>query len=272
MLVDSHAHLVDEQFRPDLDDVLQRAFAAGVTQIVNTAVDLPSSREAVASTARYPKLLATVGVHPHAATSYTNDVEQALAELAAAPEVVAVGEIGLDYYRDYSPRAAQRQTFERQLGLAERLGLPVVIHTRQAHEDLLAIIRDWRAGDPARRGVMHCYSGPLDAAFELIDLGFYISIAGPITYPNAGRLREVVAAIPLERLLIETDCPALPPVPHRGERNEPVHLPLIAQAIAEVRQVSLAEVIQATQANAAALFQRELGTSKGGEHATPTRP
>lgn len=258
-LVDSHAHVDFRQFDADRDAVLRRAREAGVVQIVNPGADLESSRRAVALAERYDEIFAAVGVHPHDAVTLTDEALAALAQLADSPHVVAIGEIGLDYYRDLSPREQQRQAFSQQLALARRLGLPVIVHIRDAHEDAMRILEREAAG---MRGVLHCFSGDLGVAQRAIALGWYISVAGPLTYPNAHRLRGVVSQLPLERLLVETDCPYLSPQPRRGKRNEPAHVSWVAEQLAECLGLPLERVAEVTTSNTRELFDLPLVAEK----------
>jgi TatD DNase family protein len=259
VLVDTHAHLDFDKFDADRPAVIERARAAGVVAIVNVGADLPSSRAAVRLAGEYEGIYAAVGMHPHDARKLDGAALAELRELAQQPKVVAVGEIGLDFYRDLSPRDVQRRAFQAQLAWAARLGKPVVIHDRDAHDEVLAMLEDWAAGldhSPlaGRLGVLHTFSGDLTMAERAIDLGFYISISGPVTYHNARQLPEIVRALPLGRLLVETDCPFLAPHPHRGRRNEPAYVRLVAERIAELRGISLDDLAQTTTANACRLF------------------
>ncbi len=254
-LVDSHAHLDFAQFDADREQVLARAWAAGLAAIVNVGADLPSSRAGVELSREHERIFAAVGVHPHDAKDLTGAALAELESLARAPKVVAIGEIGLDFYRDLSPRPVQRAAFEAQLALAARLRKPVIVHDRDAHGEVMAILRGWVGTSPlAEKGVLHCFSGGLEMALEAVELGFLISIAGPITYPNARKLPEIAAALPLDKLLVETDCPFLAPHPHRGRRNEPAYVSLVAEAVARARGVPVGEVAHATTANAARVF------------------
>lgn len=259
--VDSHCHLDSRRFEADREAVIVRAAESGVTHLVNPGVDLPSSRSAVKLAQQHECIYAAVGVHPHEAKTLDADALKELRRLAASPKVVAVGEIGLDYYRDLSPRDVQRRALETQLELAAELGLPVIIHDRDAHHDVVTILRDWCNSFDARRltldgrvGVMHSFSGDTRLAEQVLALGFTVGISGPVTYSNADRLRETARALPLERLLIETDAPYLTPHPHRGQRNEPAYIRWVAQAVADVRGLTLEAVAARTSANAQALF------------------
>lgn len=261
-LVDTHVHLDFSQFDEDRDEVVDRAVNEGVGRMVAVGFDLDSSRQAVALTRRYANLWACVGIHPHQASRATPEVFDSLRDLSKDNKVVAIGETGLDYYRDRSPRDVQRQVFRQELEVAEETGMPVVIHDRAAHEDVMSIISAWADGIRSSNGrlqpplgVVHCFSGDLVMAERLIDLGFYISVAGPVTFPNAGRLQELASRLPLERLLVETDCPFLSPHPFRGQRNEPANVKLIAQRIAELRGVSLEKISRTTTENACRVFR-----------------
>ena len=265
MLIDTHAHLDLPQFDADRNAVVERADAAGVGVIVNAGADVESSRRAVALAAQYPGVYASVGVHPHDAKQVDGEALAALRELARQPKVVAVGEIGLDFYRNLSPQDLQRRAFQAQLAWAARLGKPVIVHDREAHAEVLKALTGWAAGLAGsslaeRAGVLHSFSGDLLMARRAIDLGFYISISGPVTYQNARRLVEVVQALPLDRLLIETDCPYLTPHPYRGKRNEPAYVQLVAEEIAKIKGLTLDEVSAATTANARRLFELEVGS------------
>ena len=248
-LVDSHAHLDFPQFDNDREAVVERAREAGLAAILNVGADLASSRAAVALAAQYDFIYAAVGVHPHDAKTVTPAVLGELRALARHQKVVAVGEIGLDYYRDLSPRPVQRQVFADQLALATELALPVVIHDREAHDDVLATLRGWQG-----TGVIHSYSAGLERLEEVMALGFFASISGPVTFRRAHRLRAVAAAVPLERLLVETDCPYLTPVPYRGRRNEPAYVRYVAEAVARARGISDEALARATADNARRLF------------------
>jgi TatD DNase family protein len=264
MLVDSHAHLDFSQFDADRQEVIARAQEAGVETIINAGAGLEASRAGVALAETYPQIYAAVGVHPHEAKTLNEDVLAELRTLAQHPKVVAVGEIGLDYYRDRSPRPVQRQAFQQQLALAKELGKPIIVHDREAHDDIMNMLRQWvrESYQPSATshqpvGVMHCFSGDLPMAREVIEMGFYVSIPGPVTFTNAHRLPELVRALPLERLLIETDCPYLTPHPYRGKRNEPAYVRLVAEAIARIREIPLEQVARITTVNAQALFGLE---------------
>jgi TatD DNase family protein len=261
VLVDSHCHLDAQQFDADREAVIARSVESGVTRIVNPGVDLPSSRAAVALAQKQEHIYAAVGVHPHEAKTLDTAALSELRKLAASPKIVAIGEIGLDYYRDLSPRDVQRRAFESQLELAIELGLPVIVHDRDAHDDVSAILHDWCSTLDVQRsslhghiGVLHSFSGDVALAECVLAMGFFIGVSGPVTYQNASRARNVVCAVPGERLLIETDAPYLTPHPHRGQRNEPAYVWFVAQVVADVRGLALDQVAAQTSANARALF------------------
>lgn len=257
-LVDSHCHLDMDDYRDDLDAVLARAAENRVETVITIGIDLPSSRAAVELARRYPQVKATVGIHPHNCYPLAVGSYDELAALARKnPDlVVGLGEIGLDLAKLYAPVEAQRQSFHRQLDLARELELPVVIHDRDAHAETLAVLREHAPF--AKGGVMHCYSGDLALARQVLDLGLEISIPGIVTFKNAVRLREVAREIPLSRLLLETDGPFLAPAPRRGTRNEPALLVHTAAMVADLRQVSLDEVAGRTSENARRLFRLAL--------------
>jgi TatD DNase family protein len=251
-LVDTHAHLNDRRFMADVDAVVARARAAGVGAMVVVGYDLPTSRRAVALAQQYPCLWATVGLHPHYASACSPSILSELAALAQEPRVVAIGECGLDYYRNLSPRSQQVQAFEAQLSLANRLGLPVVVHSRQAMSETLQTLS---RTPPAAGGVLHCFDGALRDAEQAMDLGLFISCAGNITYRPGPELIRALESVPAGRVVIETDCPWLSPQGHRGERNEPAHLALVAQALAQIRRVDARALAAQTSENAARLFR-----------------
>jgi TatD DNase family protein len=253
LLIDSHAHLQDREFNKDLDKVLARATEAGVEKIVCIGFDYMSSRQGMDLARRHKSIFATVGIHPHDAKTLDEQTLEKLYDLALKPRVVAIGEIGLDYYRNLSPREQQKKAFIEQIKLAQELEKPVVIHDRDAHQEVLEIIKKEKAG--INGGVMHCYSGHIPLALELIKEGFYISFAGPLTFKNAKKSHEVAQKIPLDRILIETDCPYLSPEPFRGKRNEPAQVKLVAQKLAELRGMKFEEIARITSNNARKVFR-----------------
>ncbi len=251
-LTDTHCHLDMDAYGADLDLVLSRAASAGVGTIVTIGIDAESSKQAVRIADRHAHVYAAIGIHPHDAARAAEEDFQTITELATHKKVVAYGEIGLDYAKNYSPKTIQQQIFSRQLHLAKKLNLPVIIHDREAHEDTLCLLRE-HAPYPAG-GIMHCFSGDMFFAEKIMELGFFISIPGIVTFKNAYSLHEVAAAIPLAAMLIETDGPFLTPVPYRGKRNEPAFIVYTAQKIADLAGVSLQEVATATTANARSIF------------------
>lgn len=250
-LVDTHAHLDFPEFDRDRDDVIRRAHEAGVTTLINVGVDLRSSRASVQLAERFPGLYAAVGIHPHDAKTATQSALTELRTLASHPKVVAIGEIGLDFYRDHSPREVQRTLFRQLLELAKELRLPVVIHARDAWEEVLAIVREVMG--KRGQGVFHCFPAGVEGARQVLEMGYYVSFTGVVTFKNA-RAAAVLAEVPLDRLLLETDCPFMAPEPHRGKRNEPAYVQLVAQKAAAVLGVPVAQVAQVTTGNARRLF------------------
>jgi TatD DNase family protein len=260
-LFDTHVHLQDRSFDADRDVVLQRARAAGVDEMVVVSEGEASSRRAIELVGTDAGLWATVGLHPHHAKRADDGFDGRLMRLAEQPRVVAIGEIGLDFHYDRSPRDVQALLFRRQLAVAAVCALPVVIHSRSALEETLAVVESWsaermREGAGVPLGVMHCFGYDMAAAQRFLDLGFMISIPGTVTYPNADAVRAVAAAVPEEMLLIETDAPVLAPQGHRGRRNEPAYLRETAEAVARVRGVDIQQLANTTSANARRLFQR----------------
>jgi TatD DNase family protein len=232
--------------------VIDRAFAAGLSAIVSVGYDLGASREAVRIAENHKDIYAVVGVHPHNAKAMDASTVNLLRELAKDPKVIAIGEIGLDYYRDLSPRARQKEVFEEQILLANELQLPIVVHDREAHADVLKVLRGFGNG---AKGILHCFSGDLSMAREVIGMGYLISIAGPVTYPNARKLHELVQHLPSESIILETDCPFLPPQSRRGERNEPLFVLETAHKVAELKGMQLDELVQLTAQNARGMFR-----------------
>ena len=250
MYFDTHAHYDDEAFDCDREAVIASLGESGVSLVVNASSDIPSSNASVALSEKYPFIYAAVGIHPHEASSLTESSLSEVRSLAARDKVVAIGEIGLDYFYDHSPREIQQEAFRLQLSLAKELDLPVVVHDRDAHEDCMRIIKEF----PGVRGVFHCYSGSLEMAKELIKLGWYLSFTGAVTFKNARKAPEVLAYIPEDRLMIETDCPYLSPVPLRGKRNDSKNLKYIAECIAEIRGTTLEHIASVTMENGKSFF------------------
>ncbi len=251
MFFDSHAHLDDSQYDRDRREMLMRARDNGISYIVNVGYDIPSSRRSVTLARSYDFIFAAVGIHPHdAADAGKNGLEE-IRLLAADTKVVAIGEMGLDYYRNLSPREVQQEVFRKQIRLAAELGKPIIVHDRDAHGDVMQILKE-EAGTTG--GVMHCFSGSMEMARECLKMGFYISIAGPVTFKNAKKLKEIAADVPIDRLLIETDAPYLTPEPYRGKRNESAYVAYVGKTIAELRGIPVEELAQATTSNAKRLF------------------
>ena len=259
MIFESHAHYDDPRYDADREELLNSFRANGVDYVLNVGADLPSSAESVKLAAQYDFIYAAVGVHPHDADTLSEDGLHELEKLCGMPKVVAFGEIGLDFFYDNSPRDIQRHWFRKQLELAERLGLPVIIHSREAAAETFGIIKD----SHVRRGVIHCYSGGVPMALDYMNMGFYVGVGGVITFEKAKKLIEVVGAVPLERILLETDAPYLTPAPHRGERNNSNFLPLIASKISEIKGITLQYVYNVTYSSAVKLFNIDL---KGKNH------
>lgn len=254
-LIDTHAHLDHPRFDDDREDVLERAWAAGLVAVVTIGSDLASSERAVALAEAYGPVYAAVGIHPHEAAGATEETFQRLRKLTKHPKVVAVGEIGLDYYYDHSPRSVQRDVFVRQLGVARETGLPFIVHNREAHDDVMAILRDEAVGLP---GVLHSFTGDGDMAAECIERGYMLSTGGMVTFGNAERIRDVMMTISLDKLLLETDAPYLTPVPLRGRRNEPAYTRHVAEFLARERELDVEEVARRTTAAAIELFRLPL--------------
>ena len=253
-MIDSHTHLYDPVFDADRDDVIRRAREAGISAVISIGCDLETSRRAVDLADRHEMIYATVGVHPHEVKHLDDAGLAELQKLAAHKKVVGYGEIGLDYYYLHSPKETQQRQFRRQIGLAKELGLPIVVHSRDAKSDTLAILKE--EGAETVGGVMHCFTGDLEMARTAIRMNFYISFSGVLTFANAGALREVARALPLERILVETDCPYLSPVPNRGRRNEPAYIRHTADALARLYPSQVPDsVMKITADNAARLFR-----------------
>ncbi len=252
MVIDSHAHLNDKRLAPELPKFLEAARAAGVTGIVNVGYDLASSELAVRQAENYAGLYAAVGLHPHDARHFSEQLLEKLQDLALSPAVKAWGEIGLDYHYDNSPRDQQQNAFREQLRMAKQLGFPVIIHDRDAHQDTLSILQ--QEGPFPAGGVMHCYSASAEMVRDFINLGLYISIAGPVTFRNARRLVDAAAAVPEDRILAETDCPYLTPEPYRGKLNHPSLVTEVVRKLADIRGMDYDTMARITTANACRLF------------------
>ena len=246
MLIDSHAHIQLSQFNPDRDVVLKRAHEAAVSTILVIGFDMETSLGAVKLAEKHSQIYATVGMHPHDAKDLTPNVLKTFRELAAHPKVIALGEMGLDYYRNLSPRPLQKEAFEKQLDLAEEMQIPIIIHNRDAYADILPILE---ARQGRIRGVLHCFTGNVELMHRSLAIGFHIGIGGIVTYPNAKDVQAVAKEVPENRLLIETDCPWLAPQFRRGKRNEPAYVRAVAEKIAELRDTSVETIGEITTQN-----------------------
>ena len=253
VFADSHAHLTMEPFDADREQVIARAREAGCTHIVTISSYIGDAERCAELAARHPFIHFTAGVHPHEAKNWTADVAHSIREAAGRPKAVAIGEIGLDYHYDRSPRADQQRAFREQIAMARELRLPIVIHTREAWDDTFRILDEERASD--LNGIFHCFSGGPEEARRGLDLGFYLSFAGPVTFKNAGALTRAASYAPLDRILTETDSPYLTPHPHRGKRNEPAMVVLVAEKIAALKGIGVEEVGEAATRNLRAVFR-----------------
>ena len=253
MLFDSHAHLNDEAFDQDRAELLETFRDAGVGLVMNAGCSLASSREGIALAEAYPWIYCSVGTHPDTADEVNEEVLEVYRQMCSHPKVKAIGEIGLDYYYETIHRDAQMRAFRMQMQLAEELDMPVIVHERDAHEDGMSIAKEF----PKVKGVFHCYSGSAEMARQLVDMGWYIGFTGVLTFKNARKAVETAAAIPLERILLETDCPYMAPEPYRGKRNHPGYLPKMAEKLAQIRGIPVEEAIRATTENAKRLYRIE---------------
>ncbi len=260
-MIDTHCHLNFDSYAEDRPAVLERAVQAGVTRMINPAVDLETGQELLALAHHHERVYAAVGIHPNSTADFTPAVLDEIAVQAAQSKAVAIGEIGLDYYWDKSPKEKQFQAFEAQLTLAAQLELPVIIHNREASDDVIAILENWVTGLPdslkTRPGVLHSFSAPAGIAERALAAGFYLGFTGPVTFKKADDLRRIAADTPLDRILVETDGPFLTPVPHRGKRNEPAYIPYIVERLAGLKQLPDEAMAEATTANAIRLFKIE---------------
>ncbi|HHY75084.1 MAG TPA: TatD family hydrolase [Bacillus bacterium] len=253
MLFDTHVHLNASQFADDVEEVIKRAQSEGVSAMVCVGFDRQTIQEAIRIAEKHDFIYASVGWHPVDAIDMQEDDLLWLEELASHPKVVALGEMGLDYYWDKSPKDIQKDVFRKQIRLAKKVKLPIIIHNREATQDIVEILKEEDAAEVG--GIMHCFSGSLEIAKECIAMNFYISFGGPVTFKNAKKPKEVAAELPLEKLLIETDCPYLTPHPYRGKRNEPAYVKFVAEQIAELKGISYEEVARQTTLNAKRVFQ-----------------
>lgn len=255
MLFDTHAHLDDDRFDKDRDAVIKQCIEEGVSLILNAGSNMATSVKSISLAKQYDIIYAAVGVHPHDASTMDEDSIEVLRNLAVHKKVKAIGEIGLDYHYDFSPRDVQKQRFVEQIDLARQLKLPVIVHDRESHNDVMEIFKKTNVKEVG--GVLHSFSGSVEMAGECLKLGLYLSISGPVTFANAKKTVEVVREVPLDMLLIETDSPYLTPVPHRGKRNYPGYVRFVAEKIAEIKGIPFEEVTQKTMENGKRLFNIE---------------
>lgn len=252
MFIDTHVHLNADQYEEDVEEVITRALDAGVTTMIVVGFDRKTINKAMELTKRHSFIYVVIGWHPVDAIDFTAEDLDWIESLAAHPKVVGIGETGLDYHWDKSPKDIQQEVFRKQIQLAKKVNLPIIIHNRDATADIVRILKEEKAGEVG--GIMHCFSGSVETAKECIEMNFMISLGGPVTFKNAKTPKEVATEIPLEKLLIETDAPYLTPHPYRGKRNEPAYVVLVAQEIAALKRISVEEVAKVTTANARALF------------------
>ena len=253
MLFDTHAHLNDPAFDPDREILMNGLAAKGIGYVMNAGCSLESSRDIVKMTEQYPWLYGSVGSHPDSADEVNEEVIEEYRKLCAHEKIKAIGEIGLDYYYEDIPREIQKNAFRMQMALAKELDMPVIVHEREAHDDGMRIVKEF----PKVTGVFHCYSGSAEMARQLVNMGWYIGFTGVLTFKNARKAVETAASIPLDRIVIETDCPFMAPEPFRGKRNDPGYLPKMAEKLAEIRGISGEEAVAATTANAKRLYRIE---------------
>ncbi|MGE5330049.1 MAG: TatD family hydrolase [Deltaproteobacteria bacterium] len=251
-LFDSHAHYDDKRFAEDYDEVILNAFNSGVKYILNAGSDIATSKKSIELAEKYDFIYAAAGVHPHEVEKLGSSDYEELKKLCGHHKVVAVGEIGLDYFYDYSPREIQKQWFTKQVELSKELNMPIIIHNRDSHEDMMNIVRKY--APYLNSGVFHCFAGSWEMAKELLELGFYISFGGSITFKNAKKSVEILEKMPENRILIETDCPYLTPEPFRGQRNHSGYVRLVAEKISQIRGVPIEEIAKTTTENTKRLF------------------
>jgi len=258
-MIDTHCHLNFNRFDEDREAVIERATTAGVTRIIIPAINIATAKEALQLSEQYDGVYVAVGVHPNDTADFEDSLLVEIKALAAHQKVVAIGEIGLDYHWDKSPKEKQFEAFKAQLNLASELELPVIIHNREASDDVMDILEDWVKTIPDalkdRPGVLHSFSAPQTIAARALDAGFYLGFTGPITFKKAEDLRDIAASVPLNRILVETDAPFLTPHPYRGKRNEPAYIPYMVEKLAEIHSISVDEMAAATTANAERLFK-----------------
>jgi TatD DNase family protein len=257
-IIDTHAHLDMPEFNRDREEVIDRAKDKGVSTIITIGIDLESCRKAIDLAEKHPGIWAGIGIHPQESKGVSKQDVDKLEELARHPKVVGIGELGLDYYHKYSPKESQLTVLYWQLEIAERVSLPIIVHCRQAQEDMLPIIRDWcqsyKMPEGKPRGVLHCFSGEENLANIYMDMGFYISLGGYIGYPSSAKLRDTIKNIPSDKIVVETDCPFLPPQKYRGKRNEPAYTAITMEALAKIKGISFDEMARQTTENAIRVF------------------
>lgn len=252
MYIDTHAHLYLDRFDIDRDEVIRRARSSKIEKIINVGIDLATGQESIELAEKYDFIYATAGIHPNETAKASENYLPVVENMLKHPKVVALGEIGLDYYWDFSPKDVQKKILMQQVQLAESMNVPVIIHTRKAWHDILPFFE--KEFKRKIKGVFHCYSGDIQQAERILELGFHISFTGVVTYKNSNAI-EIAKHIPNNRLLLETDCPFMPPVPHRGKRSEPAYIPLIAEKIAYAKRISLEDLAKITTENAEKLFR-----------------
>jgi len=258
MLIDTHCHLDFNWFDDDRDEVISRAVAAEVSRIIVPAIDMDNCRTVLKLAETYDEVWAAVGVHPNSTEGWQDNWVGVLRDLAQHPKVVAIGEIGLDYYRDRSPKTIQQRALGMQLELAAELDLPVILHNRESNEDLIQMLTESTQSGKGGPGVLHSFSADWETAQAALDLGYYLGFTGPVTYKKADELRDIVARVPIDRLLVETDAPFLAPQRYRGKRNEPAYVALVAEKVAEVRGMETAVLHRQTTENAIRLFGEQI--------------
>jgi TatD DNase family protein len=263
LLIDTHCHLDFGQFDEDLTTVIERARDHGISRIIVPAVDLPGCDRVIHLAESFEEVFAAVGVHPNSSENWQDAWLDQIRSMAGHPKVVAIGEIGLDYYRDHSPPDIQQKAFSAQLKLAAEVRLPVIIHNREASDDVLTFLKESASNNNQIKGVLHSFSGDWQTAQTALEIGFYLGFTGPITFKSADTLRSVAKRVPLNRLLVETDAPFLAPQKYRGRRNEPAYVSLVVEKLAELHDVTVAEMARITQYNAISLFGEKLGVLNG---------
>lgn len=257
MLFDTHAHYDDEKFDKDRHEVIEKVHEEGVAYILNASSNMESAKLGLELAQKYKYIYVAIGIHPHCADELVDSTISSLYELSLYPKVVAIGEIGLDYYYDFISREIQKASFSKQINMAKELSLPIIVHNRESHEDTLNIIKREKAKEVG--GVFHCYSGSMEMARDVLNNNFYISVGGPVTFKNAKRVVEVIKYVPEDRLLVETDCPYLTPEPFRGKRNDSRYLKYVVEKVAEIKGMAYDEMAAITMENAKRLFRIDLG-------------